>query len=101
MCLCVPNMKFLCLTLCRGWGVCMDDADTNDAGRRHTTDKACLYKALWLLRPNGPKTASLVLSATLPVMINKPIFSLKLSDVDVSFTWCTKAKIYEISLMGI
>ena len=28
MCLCIPNMKFLCLTMCQG-EVCTDD-DTND-----------------------------------------------------------------------
>ena len=30
MCICIPNMKFLCLTLCQG-EVCTDDADANDA----------------------------------------------------------------------
>ena len=28
MCICIPNMKFLCLTLCQG-EVCTDDANTN------------------------------------------------------------------------
>ena len=45
MCICVPNMKFLCLTLCQG-EVCTDaNADTNtdtdaNAGRQCTMDKA-------------------------------------------------------------
>ena len=30
MCICIPNMKFLCLTLCQG-EVCTDD--TNDNGQ--------------------------------------------------------------------
>ena len=30
MCICIPNMKFLCLTMCQG-EVCTDDADTKDA----------------------------------------------------------------------
>ena len=29
MCICTPNMKFLCLTLCQG-EVCTDDDDAND-----------------------------------------------------------------------
>ena len=36
MCICIPNMKFLCLTLCQG-EVCTDDAnnanDNNDNGQ--------------------------------------------------------------------
>ena len=44
MCICVLNMKFLCLTQCQG-EVCTDDTDTNDdadasnTGRR-TTDNS-------------------------------------------------------------
>ena len=30
MCICVPNMKFLCLSLCQG-EVCTDDANADDA----------------------------------------------------------------------
>ena len=33
MCVCVSNMKFLCLTLCQG-EVCTDTANTNDTGRQ-------------------------------------------------------------------
>ena len=29
MCICIPNMKFLCLTLCQE-GECTDDADANN-----------------------------------------------------------------------
>ena len=34
MCICVPNMKFLCLTMCQG-EMCTDDDDADaDAGQR-------------------------------------------------------------------
>ena len=31
MCICVPSMKFLCLTMCQG-EVCTDDDDDANAG---------------------------------------------------------------------
>ena len=37
MCICLPNMKFLCLTLCQGQ-VCTDDADTNTNDDANTND---------------------------------------------------------------
>ena len=45
-CICTQNMKLVCLTLWPG-EVCTDDTDADantdddNAGRRHTTDKAC------------------------------------------------------------
>ena len=29
ICICIPNIKFLCLILCQ-WEVCTDNTDTND-----------------------------------------------------------------------
>ena len=38
MCICVPNMKFLCLTLCQG-EMCTDDgANANDANADDAND---------------------------------------------------------------
>ena len=50
MCICVPNIKFLCITLCQG-EVCTDNAnaDTNNDGQR-TTVKGSLAD-----KPNEPK----------------------------------------------
>ena len=50
MCTCIPNIKFLCLTLCQG-EVCTDDtnADAND------DDNSGLYKALWLTNQMSQK----------------------------------------------
>ena len=41
MCICVPNMKSLCLTLCQG-KMCTDDNNANDDGQ------CMIEKALWL-----------------------------------------------------
>ena len=36
MCICIPNMKFLCLTMCQG-EVCTD-ADADDTNANDTND---------------------------------------------------------------
>ena len=51
-CICVPNMNLPCLILWQG-ELCTDE--DNDAGRRGTTDKAGLYKALWLINQMSQK----------------------------------------------
>ena len=37
MCICIPNVKFLCLTLCKGQ-VCTDDADANSNDDANVND---------------------------------------------------------------
>ena len=56
VCICIPNMKFLCLTVCQR-EVCTDDANTDpDTGWQWCTmDKAWLYKALWLINQMSQK----------------------------------------------
>ena len=48
MCICMPNMMFLCLTLCQGEMCTDDDAETGWCQQRRMMDKAELYKAFWL-----------------------------------------------------
>ena len=52
-------MKLLCLILWLG-EVCTDANTYTDAGRRHISDKARLYKALWLMNLMSQKTYSAV-----------------------------------------
>ena len=47
LCICVPNMKMLCLTLCQGDVWSDDDADPNDDG--------AWWKASLVDKPNEPK----------------------------------------------
>ena len=55
MCKCIPNMKFLCLTLCQE-EVCTDD-DTNDTGCQHNDDGQCMIVQGSLVdKPNEPKS---------------------------------------------
>ena len=58
MCICVPNMKFLCLILCQG-EVCTDATDdtngNDDAGRWRMMDNSWLYRALWLINQMSQK----------------------------------------------
>ena len=51
---CVPNMKFLCLTLGQG-EVCTDANANAIAGQQCTMDKARLYNALWLINQMSQK----------------------------------------------
>ena len=47
MCVCIPNMKFLCLTLCQG-EVCTDNINANANDTDANDDR----------QPNEPKTIS-------------------------------------------
>ena len=53
MCICVPNMKFLCLTLCQGRCALMMPMPTPT--QDDDADKACLYEALWLINQMSQK----------------------------------------------
>ena len=53
MCMCVPNIKFLCLTLCQRGGVDIDDADANDT---NDDGQLMIVQGSLLDKPNEPKT---------------------------------------------
>ena len=57
MCICLPNMKFLCLNLCQG-EVCTDNAndDTNDDDANANDDgQSMIVKCSLVDKPNEPK----------------------------------------------
>ena len=59
MCICIPNMKFPCLTLCLG-EVCTDDnANTYDANaddaNANDDRQRMIEKALWLINQMSQK----------------------------------------------
>ena len=51
MCMCIPNVKFLCLTLCQG-EVCTDDDDDANDGQSMVVEGSLVDK------PNEPKNNS-------------------------------------------
>ena len=51
MCICIPNMKFLCLAMCQG-EVCTDNANDDDTRQ---TNHDYTY-ALWLINQMSQKT---------------------------------------------
>ena len=53
MCICVPNMKFLCLTLCQG-EVCT--YDTNDTNADNANGQSMIVKGSLVDKPNEPTT---------------------------------------------
>ena len=61
MCICIPNMKFLCLTLCKG-EVCTDDA--NDDGQ------SMIEKALWLINQMSQKEQKHLFKHLLSMVFN-------------------------------
>ena len=61
MCICIPNMKFLCLTLCQG-KVCTDndaDVDVNDDDTRQTKHDC---RRLLVDQPNEPKNCDIIVN---------------------------------------
>ena len=54
MCICVPNMKFLCVTLCQR-EVCTDDDDANDDDANDDR-QSMIVKGSFVDKPNEPKT---------------------------------------------
>ena len=58
MCICVPNMKFLCLTMCQR-EVCTDDAndDANDANPNYD-GQSMIVKGSLVDKPNEPKSST-------------------------------------------
>ena len=48
MCINIPNMKFLCLTLCQG-EVCTDNDDANDENDTNDDGQSMIVLALWLI----------------------------------------------------
>ena len=61
MYLCMPNMKFLCLTLCQG-EVCTDD--DNNANDANTNDdgQSMIVQGSLVDKPNEPKKSEIVFS---------------------------------------
>ena len=57
MCTCIPNMKFLCLTMCQGEVCTDDDANNDDANNANDDGQSMivLYKALWLINQMSQK----------------------------------------------
>ena len=53
MCICIPNIKFLCLTMCQG-EVCTDD-DANDANANDDGQSMIVSGSL-VDKPNEPKS---------------------------------------------
>ena len=51
MCICIPNMKFLCLTMCQG-EVCTDDANADDAN----DGQSMIVQGSLVDKPNEPKS---------------------------------------------
>ena len=58
MCICIPNVKFLCLTLCQE-EVCTDD-NTNDDANANDDGQSMIVKGSLVDKPNEPKTAEIV-----------------------------------------
>ena len=55
MCIGIPNMKFLCLTLCQA-EVCTDDDDTNNANADANYGLSMIVQCSLVDKPNEPKT---------------------------------------------
>ena len=55
MCICIPNMKFLCLTLCQG-EVYTDDDDANDDTNTNDDGQSMIVQGSLVDKPNEPKT---------------------------------------------
>ena len=52
MCICIPNMKFVCLTLCQGEVCTDDDANDDDA---NDDGQSMIVKGSLVDKPNEPK----------------------------------------------
>ena len=72
-CICVPNMKFLCLTLWQG-EVCTDDDDANDDANANNDGKSMIVLGSLVDKPNKPKIHTLY---TKEVVVLDPLHGQK------------------------
>ena len=56
MCKCIPDMKFLCLSLCQG-KVCTDDANDDNANA-NDDGQSMIVEGSLVDKPNEPKTSA-------------------------------------------
>ena len=88
MCICIQNIKFVCLTLCQG-EVCTDDTNADDDANANNDRQSMIVSGSLADKPNEPKIIWHVFRDAVFIFWNVLHLHFELIPSKASFSWAS------------